>query len=57
MQANVDYLIKGTAVVLTDLVNGLSDLDDITVRIPDIAANLAVLGDRLCDELRTPTFP
>jgi hypothetical protein len=38
-------------------VGALSDLDDISVRIADVAANLAVLGDRLCDELRTATFP
>src|ERR1700728_1107267 len=35
----------------------LSDLDDISVRIADVAANLAVLRDRLCDELRAPTSP
>jgi hypothetical protein len=38
-------------------VGALSDLDDISVRIADVAANLSVLGDRLCDELRSPTFP
>src|SRR5580692_9764741 len=35
----------------------LSDLDNVTVRIPDVAARLAVLGDRLGDELRSPAFP
>jgi hypothetical protein len=35
----------------------LSDLDNISVRIADIAARLPVLGDRLCDELRSSTFP
>ena len=38
-------------------VGTLSDLDDISVRIADVAANLAVFGDRLCEELRTSTFP
>ena len=40
-----------------DLVRALSDLDDIAVRIADVAANLAVLGDRLRDELGSSTFP
>ena len=35
----------------------LSDLDNITVRIANIAARLAVLGDRLGDELGSSTFP
>jgi hypothetical protein len=35
----------------------LSDLDNISVRIADVAARLAVLGDRLRDELRSSTFP
>src|SRR6476660_7994339 len=35
----------------------LSNLDDVTVRITDVAARLAVLGDRLRDELRSSTFP
>ena len=38
-------------------VSALSDLDKIAVRIADVAARLAVLGDRLCDELRASTFP
>src|SRR6202049_653438 len=38
-------------------VGALSDLDDISVRIADVAARLAVLGDRLRDELRSSTFP
>src|ERR1700683_1837662 len=45
-------------VSLTVLEGGaLSDLDNITVRIADVAARLAVLGDRLCDELGSSTFP
>ena len=35
----------------------LSDLDNVTVRIADVAANLAVLGYRLRDELGSSTFP
>ena len=38
-------------------VGALSDFDDIAVRIADVAARLAVLGDRLRDELRSSTFP
>src|SRR5271167_4226027 len=35
----------------------LSDLDNIPVRIADVAASLAVLGDRRREELRSPAFP
>src|SRR5689334_12124727 len=35
----------------------LSDLDNISVGIPDVAARLAILGDRLRDELGSSTFP
>src|ERR1700733_4685253 len=43
---------------LTVLEGGaLSDLDNIAVRIADVAANLAVLGDRRGDELGSSTFP
>src|SRR5580700_9335198 len=35
----------------------LPDFNDVTIRIADIAARLAVLGDRLRDELRPSTFP
>ena len=35
----------------------LSDLDNISVRIADVAANLAVLGNRLRDELGPSTLP
>ena len=38
-------------------VGALSDFDNITVRIADIAAYLAVLGYRFRDELRSSTFP
>ena len=39
------------------LVGALSDLDDITVRITDVAADLDVLGDWRRDELRSSTLP
>jgi len=38
-------------------IGALPDLDDIAVRIADVAAYLAILGDRLRDELGSPTFP
>src|SRR5579864_2008666 len=38
-------------------VRALSDLDKITVRIPDVAAYLAVLLHRLRDELGASTCP
>ena len=37
--------------------SALSDLDNVTVKIADVAANLAVLGDRFSDELGAPTLP
>src|SRR5271156_4913288 len=44
-------------VSLTVLEGGaLSDLDNITVRIAYVAARLAVLGDRLGDEVGSSTF-
>ncbi len=38
-------------------VGALSDLDNVTVRIADVAANLARLLLRLRDELGSSTFP
>src|SRR5271155_5569051 len=38
-------------------VSALSDLDNISVRVPDVAARLAVLGDRLRDELGSSALP
>src|SRR5580658_10045780 len=38
-------------------IGALSDLDNISVRISDVAANLAVLGNRLGDELGPSTLP
>src|SRR5580658_256188 len=38
-------------------VGALSHLDNVTVGIADVAANLAVLGYRRCDELRSATCP
>jgi len=47
---------RGRALTVGE-VGALSDLDDIAVRIADVAAYLAVLGDRFCDELGSSTFP
>src|SRR5208283_3546701 len=38
-------------------IGALSDLDNVTVRVADVAAYLAVLGNRLRDELGPSTFP
>lgn len=38
-------------------IGALSDLDDIAIRIADVASDLAVLGDRRRDELGSPTLP
>jgi hypothetical protein len=38
-------------------IGGLSDLDNITVRIANVAASLAVLGNRFREELGSSTFP
>ena len=46
----------GRALTVREL-GALSDLDNITVRIADVAARLAVLGYRLRDELGSSTFP
>src|SRR5271168_5468362 len=46
----------GRALTVLEL-GALSDLDNITVRIADVAANLAVLGYWLGDELGSSTFP
>src|ERR1043166_5833771 len=35
----------------------LSDLDDVTVWVADVAADLAVLGNRFREKLGSPTFP
>jgi hypothetical protein len=48
--------IRGRALTVRKI-RTLSDLDDITVRIADVAANLAVFGYRLRDELRSSTSP
>src|SRR5216684_5560568 len=39
------------------LICALTNLDDVAVRIADVAADLAVLGLRLRDELGSSTFP
>ncbi len=46
----------GRALTVSE-VCALSDLDNISVRIADVAPGLAVLGDRRRDELRSPAFP
>ena len=38
-------------------IGALSHLDNVTIRIADVTAYLAVLGDRLGDELGASTFP
>src|SRR5438552_5053643 len=48
--------IQGGALTVGE-VGALSDLDNVTVRIADVAARLAVLGDRLRDELGSSTSP
>ena len=35
----------------------LSDLDNITVRVADVASDLAVLGDRFSEKFGSPAFP
>src|ERR1700689_138721 len=47
---------QGRALTVGD-VGALPDLDNIAVRIADVAACLAVLGYRLRDELGSSTFP
>src|ERR1700733_2691878 len=47
---------RGRALTVRE-VGALPDLDNVTVRIADVAANLAVLGYGLCDELGSSTFP
>src|ERR1700689_3305010 len=47
---------QGRALTVGD-VGALPDLDNIAVRIADVAAYLAVLGYRLRDELGSSTFP
>ena len=46
----------GRALTVSE-VGALSDFDDVAVRIADVAADLAVLGYRLRDELGSSTFP
>ena len=47
----------GFAALTVSKVGALSDLDNITVRVADVAADLAILGDRLRNELGASTFP
>src|ERR1700688_1173487 len=46
----------GRALTVLEL-GALSDLDNVTVRVADVAANLAVLGNRRREELGSPAFP
>ena len=46
----------GRALTVSEI-GALSDFDDVTIRITDVAARLAVLGDRLSDKLRASAFP
>src|SRR5580692_603593 len=56
--SSCDGRIYASSQALTVLqVSALSDLDNITVRIADVAARLAVLGDRLGDEVGSSTLP
>jgi hypothetical protein len=52
----VRMLFPGRALTVRD-VGALSDLDNIAVRIADIAAYLAILGYWFRDELGSSTFP
>ena len=49
-------LHPGRALTVREI-GALSDLDNITVGITDVAADLAVLGNRLGYELGSSTFP
>src|SRR5215469_2189798 len=58
--ARQNLLVVGFAgeLALTVLeIGALADLDDVAVRIANVAANLAILGDRLGDELGSAAFP
>lgn len=46
-----------TAALTIRLIRALSDLDDVPVRVPDVATNFAVLGDGLRDELSPSALP
>lgn len=51
-------LVSMTCQALTvDLIGALSDFDDVAVGVTDVAADLAVLGDRFSDELGASAFP
>lgn len=49
-------LQRGRALTVREF-GALSDFDNVTVRIPDVASYLAILGDRLGDEFGSSTFP
>src|SRR5580692_586554 len=52
----IQSLVRGRALTVFQ-VGALSHFDNVTVGIADVAANLAVLRYRLCDELRSATSP
>ena len=54
--SNCENAFPGRALTVLEI-GALSDLDDVSVWIADVAAYLAVLGDRFRDELRSPAFP
>jgi hypothetical protein len=56
LQSLFDYHKAGRALTI-DLIGTLSDFDDVTVRISDVTADLAVLGYRFGDEFGSSTFP
>ncbi len=61
VRSSIKFALKSAShpdrALTVDLVSALSDLDNIAVRIADVAANLAVLGYWFRDELRSSTFP
>ena len=56
VHSSVRMFFPGRASAVRE-VGALSDLDNISVRIADVAARLAIFGDRLRDEVRSSTFP
>jgi len=52
-----EFLAPSGRALAVGKIRALSDLDDVTIRIANVAANLAVFGDGLRDELGSPTFP
>jgi hypothetical protein len=57
MEHSLHSCIDDRQALTVDLIGALSGLDDITVRIADAAACLAVLMDRPGDEFGSSIFP